>query len=63
MTKVSEALQRVWDWKEAVYQDIKDLTPAERIEYYRKAAKAFEDSTGGPLDLTKPRRRARPPLR
>ena len=56
---VSQALKRVWEWKEAIYQDVKDLTPAERIEYYRKASREFEERTGGELDLPAPRKKAR----
>ena len=55
---VSEALRRVWQWKEAVYQDVKDLTPEERIAYYRKAAEEFEQKTGGPLNLPAPPQKA-----
>ncbi len=34
--KVSKAQEEVWEWKEAVYNDIKGLSSRERIEFFRK---------------------------
>jgi len=41
--KVSKALEEVWEWKESVYEDIKDLSPYERIEFFRKRSDEFLD--------------------
>ena len=35
--KTSKALSEVWEWKDAVYEDTKNLTCGERKEYYRNA--------------------------
>lgn len=32
MSKYDKSLTDVWDWKESVYKDIKDLTPKEYID-------------------------------
>jgi hypothetical protein len=37
--KVSRALEEVWEWKEAVYEDTKDLTPEETIAYFHEGLK------------------------
>ena len=34
--KVSKALEEVWEWKEAVYEMIKDLSPEERVEFFQR---------------------------
>ena len=34
--KVSKALEEVWEWKEAVYQETKHMTTRERLEYIKK---------------------------
>ena len=44
--KVSKALKEVWEWKESVYEDIKDLSPHERIEFFRKQSDKFLDELG-----------------
>jgi hypothetical protein len=36
MQKYDKSLTEVWEWKEKVYQDIKDMTDKELIEYFRK---------------------------
>jgi hypothetical protein len=36
--KVSKALKEVWEWKEACYQEIKDLSPKERIAHINGVA-------------------------
>lgn len=41
MQKYDKSLIEVEEWKEKVYQDIKDLTNEERIEYFRKGADKF----------------------
>ena len=56
---VSEALLRVWRWKEAVYEDVKDLSPEERAEHYCSAARQIEEQTGGEMALPAPRKKAR----
>jgi hypothetical protein len=38
MQKYDKSLFEVEEWKEKVYQEIKDLTKEERIEYFRKGA-------------------------
>lgn len=32
MNKYDDSLVEVWDWKEKVYQEIKDFTPSEYLE-------------------------------
>lgn len=34
--KVDKSLQEVWDWKNAVYEETKDMTAQERRVYSRK---------------------------
>ena len=59
--KVSKALQQVWEWKQAVYEDIKDMDAAERLAYFHQAAQRLEEKTGRKLSLptAQPRRRRR----
>jgi len=33
------SLVEVWKWKEAVYNDIKDMNPKEKIKYFREGTK------------------------
>jgi len=47
--KVSKALEEVWEWKEAVYNDIKDLSPEERIVFFRERSDRLLEK----LDLEK----------
>jgi len=56
---VGEMLKLVWTWKEAAYQDTKDMSPAERIEYFRDARNRFEKRSGAKLDLPEGRRHRR----
>ena len=35
-TPVSQALAEVWEWKDAVYNDVKDMCFEERQEYYTR---------------------------
>ncbi len=36
MKKYDKSLLEVWEWKEKVYQDVKDLTAEEYVEKVRK---------------------------
>lgn len=38
MKKYDKSLLEVWEWKEKVYQDVKDLTAEEYVEKVRKDA-------------------------
>ena len=49
--KVSKALSDVWKWKEEIYQDIKDMTPAQRIAYFRRGGELLAQKTGRRLNL------------
>jgi len=55
--KVSNALELVWRWKQQVYQDIKDMTSAQRVAYFQKAHRRLEAKTGLRLDLPHAARR------
>lgn len=55
--KASKALQQVWRWKEQVYQDIKDMTSAQRVAYFKQAHRRLEAKTGLRLDLPHATRR------
>ena len=57
--KESKALEQVWQWKDEVYQDIKDLTRSQRIAYFRDATRALEEKTGMSVKLPRAGRRAR----
>jgi hypothetical protein len=46
MQKYYKSLTEVEEWKEKVYQEIKDLTTEERIEYFRKGADKFYSEHG-----------------
>jgi len=39
--KVDKSLQEVWDWKERVYQETKDLSIKEAVENIRKGSDEF----------------------
>jgi hypothetical protein len=41
MQNYDRSLMEVWEWKEKVYQELKDLTPEERVEKLRKDADKF----------------------
>lgn len=58
--KVSKALEEVWRWKDAVYEDIKEMTRAERIAYFKGAQARLEEKTGTKLHLPRRRREATP---
>ncbi len=36
---ISKALSEVWEWKEKVYKDIKDMSLEEKQEYYESSLK------------------------
>ena len=57
--KVSKALSDVWKWKEEIYQDIKDMTSAQRIAYFRQGEECLAKKTGRRLNLPKPTNRRR----
>ena len=48
---VSKALEQVWQWKQAVYEDIKDMDAAARLAYFRGARQRLEEKVGRKLDL------------
>lgn len=39
--KVDKSLQEVWDWKDKVYQETKDLSMKETVEHIRRGAEEF----------------------
>ncbi len=46
MQKYYKSLMEVEEWKEKVYQEVKDLTSEELIEYFRKGADKFLSEHG-----------------
>lgn len=46
---VSNALMEVWEWKDAVYNDIKDKTFEEKQKYYNEGLKEAERLLNGKL--------------
>jgi hypothetical protein len=50
MKKYDKSLLEVWEWKEKVYQDVKDLTAEEYVEKVRKDADKI--LSNGLLNLT-----------
>ncbi len=36
---ISKALSEVWEWKDEVYRDVKDMSFEEKQEYYNKCLK------------------------
>lgn len=46
---VSNALMEVWEWKDAVYNDIKDKTFEEKQKYYDEGLKEAERLLNGKL--------------
>ena len=44
--KVSKALKEVWEWKESVYQETKDMTTKEGLEYIRNEANKILEEEG-----------------
>jgi len=49
--KVSKAMEDVWEWKQAVYEDIRDMDTQQRQAYFRAARERLEAETGGKLGL------------
>jgi hypothetical protein len=37
--KYDKSLEQVWEWKDAIYNEVKDLPVKERIEYIKREAK------------------------
>ena len=44
--KVSKSLREVWEWKEAVYEETKDMNKKETIKYFHKSVDSFLDKMG-----------------
>jgi hypothetical protein len=44
--KVSKALKEVWDWKDKVYRETKDMNKNEVIRYFSERIEKFLDKTG-----------------
>jgi sensor histidine kinase regulating citrate/malate metabolism len=40
------SLVEVWKWKDAVYKDIKDLSPKETVKYFNEGAKEIIKKLG-----------------
>ena len=54
--KVSKALEDVWKWKEEVYQEIRDMTSAERVAFFKGSRRRLEEKTALKLDLPRAER-------
>jgi len=46
---ISKALSEVWEWKDEVYKDIKDMSFEEKREYYEKRLKEAVKILNGKL--------------
>jgi hypothetical protein len=44
--KVSKALKEVWEWKDAVYNETKDMDRKEVVKYFHKGVERFLDKMG-----------------
>ncbi|MCK4613971.1 MAG: hypothetical protein KAU14_04135 [Thermoplasmata archaeon] len=44
--KVSKAMKEVWEWKEAVYQETKDMSTREGLEYIQKEVDKMLEEEG-----------------
>jgi hypothetical protein len=44
--KVSKALKEVWEWKDAVYEETKDLDRKEVVRHFRKGVDRLLDEMG-----------------
>ncbi len=44
--KVSKALKEVWEWKEACYQELKDLPPREQLAHIEREVDRVLDEDG-----------------
>lgn len=49
-TLVPTALREVWEWKEAVHEDTKDMTDEEQIAYFRKGLEEAAEILGARLE-------------
>jgi hypothetical protein len=56
---ISKALERVWEWKQAVYEETKDMTPQEQLAHFHDAQRRLEQKVGARLDLPHMRRAPR----
>jgi hypothetical protein len=60
MRKYDKSLIEVWEWKEEVYQDVKDLTAKEYIEKVKNNADKIFSESGiklKPISLNKEHQR------
>lgn len=46
---VSKALAEVWEWKDEVYKDVKDMSFEEKQEYYRNSLREAAKTLKGKL--------------
>ena len=44
--KVSKALKEVWEWKDAIYEETKDMDRKEVVRYFRKDVDRVLDKMG-----------------
>jgi hypothetical protein len=42
----SKSMLEVWEWKEAVYNDTKDMTPEQLVKYYSESTEKFLKEMG-----------------
>jgi len=43
---VSKSLEEVWDWKDALYEETKELSKEELVEFFNDNTKEFLDTMG-----------------
>jgi len=43
---VSKSLKEVWDWKDALYEETKDMSKEELVEFFNDNTKEFLDTMG-----------------
>jgi hypothetical protein len=48
---ISKALSEVWEWKDEVYKDIKDMSFEEKREYYERSLKEAVKILNGKLKI------------
>ncbi|MBM4053265.1 MAG: hypothetical protein FJ264_01045 [Planctomycetes bacterium] len=51
MASVSKALSEVWEWKESVYKDIKNMTFEEKRVYFEKGFKEAVEIVKGKIKV------------
>ena len=44
--KTSKSLREVWEWKETVYEETKDMNKKEIVRYFHKSVDSFLDKMG-----------------